>query len=295
MLVVFYSISLFYFNFKGFSIKFALENLAILLCLVFILFIIKFILEKNQLTKNNSYTLLIFVFLLALYDLSLHNNPLIITTLTLLFSFRKIYSLRKITNTDTKLYDAGFWIGISVLLNYWSVIYLLLVYFAIIIYKIGNFRRIFIPILGVLTPIFIYFTYCFVFGNIDTFYNLFEFNKLLFSFEFINKIEILIPSILFTVLLIVSVFTGYLRNSSAIKRDKDAWHLITLHLFLSILLIVFMQNKNSSEILFLMFPASIIITKFLQDLKSIFLKNIILYLFLSISILVYFLKFFSKT
>jgi len=129
------------------------------------LMIVNFIVKKNKLTKDNLYALLLIVFLLGTYPEAMFSYRIVLTNMVLIFGFRKIYSLRSGLDTKLKLFDACFWIGIATLLYSWSIFYLLLVYVGMIIHQKLTVKNLFIPIVGFMAPILIYFTYCLYFED----------------------------------------------------------------------------------------------------------------------------------
>jgi len=287
LLVYFVSANLL-FNFNGFSTLFLAERTGIFLGFIVMLLILNFIIQKNNLTQNNSYALLIVALLLGTFYETMFSNVLLFANITLLLGFRKIYSLKSGTNTKQKFFDAGFWVGISALIDPWSIFYVVLIYFAILIYQKMDFRNIFIPLIGVATPIFIYFTYCFYFDNLELFYSKWMFNPNL-DFGNYNQFKYLIPIAFLLTLLIWSIVALSPKMGTEGINIKRSWRLVLNHLLISVFIIISSPVKNGSEIFFIVFPLSIVVANFLKKSDSKNFKNLILYLILVISIVVYFL------
>lgn len=278
----------FLFNIKGFSALILVERFGIFLGLILLMLILNFIIQKNNLTQNNSYALLIVTLLFGTFYETMFSNQLLFTNIALYLSFRKIYSLRSGKSTKQKLFDAGFWVGISALINPWSIFFIALIYLAIVIYQRMDFRNIFIPFIGVATPIFIYFTYCFYFDSVELFNARWIFNPN-FNFANYNQFKFLIPITFLLTLVIWSIAVLTPKIGAEGINVKRSWRLVINHLLISALIIFLSPLKNGSEMFFMVFPLSIIVANFLKKSNSKNFKNLILYLILIISIVVYFL------
>jgi len=265
-----------------------IKKLVFFLCLILLLLIFNFIIQKNKLSSDNSYALLLVVLLLGTFYKSFLSNVVIFTNIGLLLSYRKIYSLRSGVNTKMKVFDAAFWIGISTLIYSWSILYLLLIYIGLLIYEKVSVKNLLIPIVGFVTPIIIFFTYHLYFESLAVFYNCFNFEVNL-DFGAYYSLKFLAPILFLIIILgwaIVSVTPRIVLISNKLKL---AWNVVLNHLLISIVIVVLSSTKNGSEMFYLVFPSVIIIANFIQKTQSLFFKNLLLYLFLIISIVVYFL------
>ncbi len=288
LLFAYYCISILMGDFNSFSVLFIVDKLFYFFWYVLFLLIVNFIIKKNKLTQDNSYALLLIVFMLGTFPKTIFLNYIVFSNITLLLSYRKIYSLRSEINTKIKLFDAAFWIGISTLIYSWSALYIFLIYIGIFIYQKVSFKNLLIPIVGFITPVFIYFTYSFYFDSLTTFYERFDYNFNLVFIEY-NSLKFLMPIILLIIILLWSILLATPKIILISNTLKFSWSVLINHLLISIVIIIFSPVKNGAEFFYLVFPASIIITNFLERSKSTIFKNILLYLFLAISISVYFL------
>jgi len=288
LLFIYYCISILTEGFNNFSVLFIVNKLLYFFWYVLYLLVVIFIIKKNKLTQDNSYALLLTVFMLGTFSKTNFLSYIIFSNIALLLSFRKIYSLKNGINTKIKLFDAAFWIGISTLIYSWSILYMLLIYIGIFIYQKASFKNLLIPIVGFVTPIFIYFTYCFYFDSLPVFYERFNYNfKLVFVAY--NSLKFLIPITLLITVLLWAILLATPKIILISNNLKFSWNVLINHLLISIIIIIFSPIKNGVEFFYLVFPASIIIANFLERSKSTIFKNVILYLFLVISISVYFL------
>ena len=288
LLFINYMVAAFLWKFESFSFIFILRTMGFFILFLALLFIMKFIVQKNNLTQDNSYVLLLTVLLLSTFHETMFANDIVFANIILLFSFRKIFSLKSGMNTKQKLFDAGFWIGIATLIYSWSFPFLLLIYVAMLIYDRLNFKNIFIPLVGLGTPIIIYFTYCLYFDDLITFYSTLEFIPG-FNYTTYNQFKYLIPIAFLLTLFLWSVASLFPYVAKMGVNYKRSFNLVFSHLLISAIIISLSPVKNGSEMFFMIFPFTVIVTNFLQKSQSENFKNLILYLFFVISAGVYFL------
>ena len=134
-LFIYYTVASIIFDFNVFSAFLLLERLGVFCVFVVFILLVNFIIQKNNITQNNSYALLLIVLLLGTFHETMFSNSLLFSNFVLLLAFRKVYSLRSGFNTKQKLFDAGFWVGIASLIYVWSFLFIVLIYLAILIYQ----------------------------------------------------------------------------------------------------------------------------------------------------------------
>ncbi|MCF6180550.1 DUF6427 family protein [Lutibacter sp.] len=288
LLFIYYFFATFYVSANNLSIN-LFGNILILFVLgVIWVLVFNFIVSKNKLTLDNLYGLLLGVIFLGTFYESMFSSKLLLTNILLLLAFRKIYSLSSNLNTKMKLFDVAFWIGIASLIYFWSFLFFILIYVGIILYKKVSIRNLIIPIVGFITPIFLYFTYCFYLNKLPLFYQKFDINFSL-DFNYYSLTKYLLPLILISLMIIWSIIRVTPSIVLVSNKLKQKWILLLNHLVVAIIVVGLSEIKNGSELLFLIFPAAIIIANFIPKLKSSLFKNVIIYLFLALSISVYFL------
>ena len=288
LLFVYYFFATFYVYTNNISVKLFASRLALFFLYIIWVLVFNFIVSKNKLTSNNLYGLLLGVIFLGTFYQSFFATKLLISNLFLLLAYRKIYSLSKKSNIKLKLFDAAFWIGIASLIYFWSFLFFVIIYVGIILYKKITTRNLIIPFIGFILPILIYFTYCFYLNQLPQFYQKIDLNFNL-DFGFYSLLKYLIPIILLVAMLLFSVLRVTPNIVLVSNKLKQTWILLLNHLLIAIIVTGLSEVKNGSEMLFLMFPAGIIIANLIPKLKSKLLKNVLLFLFFTVSISVYFL------
>ncbi len=286
LLTIVFIITTVSFTSTDFTLTNLTKKLILFAFLVATLFIINFIVRKNGLTKNNSYVILLVVFCFAIFPFSTLNSQLLGTHFLLLLAYRRIYSLRTTKDIKDKIFDASFWIGIATLIYPWSFLYLTLVFFAVFYFNKLTLKNTIIPLVGFITPIFIYGVYLLLIDDFDTF-DL----KLVSSLSILsyNSFKLLIPIALISGFLIWAIFPTTIKIIAVNNEFRASWFLLLMHLLISVFVIIPSPIKNGSEFLFLFFPTAIIFTNYLQIIEEKWFKEVFLYFFLAATITIYLL------
>lgn len=264
-----------------FFVKYGLFLLAAILTV----FVLNFIIRKNALCEDNSYAILFYILLWGLFPNSLLNGGVFVSNFILLFAFRRLYSLRSPLRTQEKIFDSAFWIGIASIFYLWSFLFLLLVYAAIWLFRRADWKNIWIPIVGYITPVFLAYTYLLAFDDVERFIQIWTFDFRL-DVSLYNSFDFLWPVVFTGLLLLFSIYPTT-RKSLLAKIDfKSTWQLLIVHLAVSLVVILIAPEKDGSEFSFLFFPLTIVFANFLQILERYWIKEGILYLFLLSLILI---------
>lgn len=288
LLFLVYTLGTIYISTSDISMAYFFKKLYYFSLLLFMLFIFNFIIRKNMLTDDNSYALFLFTILLGVFPNSMESTSVILANFFLLFSFRKIYSLRSNFKTIEKIFDSAFWIGIACLFYSWSWVYLLLIYVALLLFRKTNLRNILIPLIGFFTPIFLIFVYYYATENLNTFYNFWRLNYI-FDFSIYKENRFIFPMIILAIFVIISIFPMLKKSFMAKKDFKNTWVVVNFHILIALFMVIVSPQKNGSEFFFLFFPLSILFANELQNIKKYWLKESILYFFVVVYGLVYLL------
>ena len=265
-----------------------LKGTIFLVLFLVIFYVYNFIISKNNLTLDNSFAYFFFIILvMAILSDLIDYQALMLTIIYLLF-IRKIYSLRSEKGVLEKLFDSGFWLGVLYIQERFFVLFFILIYMASYLNKKTTIHTLFAPFIGFATPLFLYFTYFFWFDKTEEFTNLFKFN-LIFDIELYAQKKyfwLLISLLFFT---IIALFFKSAKAFSINDTFRKSWILLILNFTLLIFFLLFLPQKNGSELVFILFPISVILANGIEMIKKKILKNSILFLFLTGAFIVCFL------
>ena len=290
ILVAFY-ILVFYlvFNFSNlFSSTFPviLEEIGVLLLILLSVFLVNFVSGRNELTGKNAFKTVLFGGFICMFPEVLKNNPVIIANLFVLLALRRIISLKSQREIPQKIFDATFWICIASLFYFWSILFLFLVYFGILIHVGHRFKNWLIPIIAFLT-LFSLVTCGSLLLN-DSFYTFSNWlQESNFDFTAYREMGVLIPVAFLFALMLWSSFFYVSVIQKAGATAKNSLFMVLLMLFLALTLAVMAPTKDSSELLFSFAPLAIIVTNYFQVTHDKWFKEILLILVVVLPVLLW--------
>ncbi|MFB1040454.1 MAG: hypothetical protein QMC35_08340, partial [Polaribacter sp.] len=144
------------------------------------------------------------------------------------------------------------------------------------------------PLVGFLIPLIIYFTYCLWFDKLYVFINLFYFDTF-YNFIFRPENPYYWITIFILTLSVIAIFLKSPKAFSVNNSFKKSWVLLIINLLVALTFALLVPNKNNTELLFLLFPAAIIIANGFESIGSNFIKNILFVLFLASAIILPFM------
>lgn len=256
------------------------KTILFFVCFLTIL-VFNFIVSKNSLTQNNNYEILFFsLFLLALPNTT-SNGHILVANIFVLFSLRRLITLRSQINVEKKLFDAAFWIAIASLFYFWAGLFFVLIIITLLLYTDNKLKHWIVPFTGTAAVILIGISASIIWY--DNFFGIFNINHTVsYDFSSYNAPQYLITfTVLFSFGLWSSIF--YLKS---IKQKKKAFRpsfkVILFTAIISFLVIVLAPQKNGSEFLFIFAPLAIIITNYVETIQEKWFKEI----FIAVLILV---------
>lgn len=261
-----------------------LEETGVLLLILLSVFLVNFVSGRNELTGRNAFKTVLFGGFICMFPEVLRNNQVIISNLFVLLALRRIISLRSQRETIQKIFDATFWICIASLFYFWSILFLFLVYFGVLVHVGHRFKNWLVPIIAFLALLSLVTCGSLYFN--DSFYTFSNwFQESNFDFTAYREPALLIPvAFLFALMLWSSFFyMGVIQKAST--TSKNSLFMVLLMLLLSLTLAVLAPTKDSSELLFSFAPLAIIVTNYFQATSDKWFREILLLLVVLLPVL----------
>ncbi|MFV8280825.1 DUF6427 family protein [Christiangramia marina] len=274
LLVIFYTSVNFFHLENGFEILDLLQKIGVLGLLVLSLFVLNFIAKKNELTKRSAYKTLLFAIFAISFSELLANTPVIISNLCILLALRRIISLKSHKFVQQKIFDATFWIAIATLYNFWSVLFFLLIFFAILNFA-SAFKNWLVPFVAFLAVAMLTVTFhLLVYDELYTLNDWFQTSN--FDFRRYNVASILVPLSIILGLLFWTLIQYFSAIQKASITRRPVLSMILFCLVISIAVAIFAPTKNGSELIFFFVPLSIIASNYFDSKKDRIFKEILL-------------------
>ena len=264
-----------------------LQKTGLVLILLGTIFLSSFISKRNGLSRDSTYTAFFyFLFLLFFPDL-LDNTNLILANFFILLAIRRLVSLQTLKETKEKLFDASLWIFIAALFQFWSILYILLVFISVIFHVSRDYRNWVIPFIA-LFAVSILFVLCSLIFEIHSIAFLLEKSKINLSLDyFTNNYQNAAFSIYATIALffVISMFTTL---SSRPLVLLSSYKKVIASFFIGILVFVLSANKSNELLVFTFAPLAIMATSHIEISQPKLKEEIVLFVLLACSFFTFF-------
>jgi hypothetical protein len=250
-------------------------------------FLTSFISKRNGLSKDSTYTAF-FYFLFLLFFPDVFNNPnLVFSNFFILLAIRRLVSLQTLKETKEKLFDASLWIFIAALFQFWSILYMFLVFISIIFHVSRDYRNWVIPFIA-LFAVSILFISCSLIFEINSIAFLKESSKISLSVDyFTNNYQNAAFSIYVTVALffVISIFSTL---SSRPLVLLSSYKKVIASFFIGILVFILSANKSNELLVFTFAPLAILATAHIEIAQPKLKEEIVMFVLLACSLFAFF-------
>ena len=247
------------------------------------LFVLDFFVSKNNLTKRNSYKILMFGLFVAVLPETLSNSKLLIANLFILLALRRIISLRSRKEIKKKLFDAAFWISLASLLFFWASLFYVLIFLALFLHSIEDVKNWIIPFIGILCVAIITASYMILTG-IDFESYRHGFFDVSFDFTPLNSQRIIIAA---TLLLSYGVWASFYFMRSIkqqLKSYRPSFVIVIMSSLIALIIILVSPYKDGSEFIFLFAPLAIIMSNYLEVIPEKWFKEGLILMLILVSL-----------
>lgn len=250
--------------------------------------LLNFIILKNNLTKNNNFAELLFLFFVLFFPEIFKSGNVLIANFFALLALRRLMSLRSMKNTKEKLFDASFWIFIATLFHFWAICFIVLVFISVLLDFSRDYKNWLIP--------FIAF---FVVGILLIAVNLMVDNEILiylkqqtaisFNFYYFDSTAQNIAFATFSAIALLFTFNMGMTLSAKPLNLQSSYKKVMAWFFVAVFVFVLSPNKSNAILLFCLPPLSIMGANYLQGVQIRIVREIMLILLFVLSLVFYFL------
>ena len=260
-----------------------------LLLLIGSLFITNFITKRNGLSKDNSYTFLLFFIFLILFPKTLSNGYLIVSNAFILLSLRRLISLQSLIIPKEKIFDASLWIFAASLFNFWCILFIILVYISIILDVSRDYRNWLIPIIAFFV-IVIMTTMGVLIFNIGSFSNYFESITVNFDLKYIETIFQNLAVAIYIVTALFAFFAMLYILPKKLSNYHHSYQKIIFCFIIGLAVFFISPNKDNSMLIYTFVPVSIMLTNYLETIEKYWLKESIVGFIITASVVTFILQ-----
>jgi Family of unknown function (DUF6427) len=280
LLAVMLIVSYFLFQFCRENIVYNAESYLFLLVnfglIIFSLILTNFISLKNTLTKNDHFALLLFLIFVLFFPTILQNFSILLSNLFLLLALRRLISLKSLVSPKEKIFDASFWIFLSAIFHFWSIIYIVLVFLSIIYHSGKDYKNWLLPFVSFMCVWLLY-----IFFNL-IFYDTYQVEKSLFSvdFTFFNN-QNLYQNMAFSVYVSISVLffaSQIIQYPNKPLNMQSSYKQVYFSFILAMAIYVFSANKTNDLLIYSFAPLSILGANMFEKMEDTIYKEVSLWL-----------------
>ncbi|WP_278019987.1 hypothetical protein [Flavobacterium ginsengisoli] len=135
----------------------AFQKVSLLCFILASFFMINFIVKKNGLSKDNGYSILFYLLFILFFPTIFNNSNVIYANFFILLALRRLISLQSLKASKEKIFDAAFWIFVASLFQFWSILFIILVYISIIFHVSRDYRNWVLPFIALLAVTILFY------------------------------------------------------------------------------------------------------------------------------------------
>lgn len=248
-----------------------------------------YVAKKNDVSKDNAFVLLFYFLLLLFFPKAFDNFYLIAANFFILLSFRRLLSLKALKNSKEKIFDASFWVFVASLFHFWSILFLLVVFIAILFHVAKDYRHWLLPFVAFFAVAILYAVVVMVFEIDATSYFLENSAIQLKLNYFTRSTQNWVFSVFTTVALffLVAMFFSYSKKPLS---THTSYKLVIVTFVVAIVVFLLSPFKTNELLLFSLAPLSIMACAHIEMKQTDINKNIVLGVLVLFSLLLFFVQ-----
>jgi hypothetical protein len=269
------------------SLFLILKKVALFCILLASIFITNFVVKKNGLSKDSTYTIFFYFLLLLFFPSVLDNTNLIVSNFFILLALRRLISLQSLKASKEKIFDASLWIFLASLFHFWSIIFIVLVFISIIFHVSRDYRNWFLPFIAFFTAAILFLLYAAVF-NVNVIEYITRSVTTDFSIDyFTNNYQNAAFSIYATIALffVISMFATLSNRPQLLH---VSFKKIIASFFIGIVIFLISSNKSNDLLLFTFAPLAVMATSHIEIVQLKLKQEIVLFVFILCSLFAFF-------
>ncbi|MCD9574700.1 DUF6427 family protein [Flavobacterium soyae] len=259
-----------------------------LLCFIFAsFFMINFIVKKNGLSKDNGYAIF-FYLLFILFFPTIFNHPNVVyANFFVLLALRRLISLQSLKSSKEKIFDASFWIFMASLFQFWSILFLILVFISIIFHVSRDYRNWVLPFIALLAVAVVFYMISLMF-HIDAVKFVQE--RAIIDFRinyFKNNYENGALSI-YAAVVVFFVFSMLTTLSNRPQIVHTSYKKVVACFFIAVLVYIISPDKSNDLLLFSIAPLAMMAASHVEYMQQKLNNEIVFYVLILCSLFTFF-------
>lgn len=265
----------------------AFQKVSLLCFILASFFMINFIVKKNGLSKDNGYAILFYLLFILFFPTIFNNSNVIYANFFVLLALRRLISLQSLKASKEKIFDAAFWIFIASLFQFWSILFLILVYISIIFHVSRDYRNWVLPFIALLAVTILFYMTSLIL-NFDAVAFIQERAVIDFRIDYFkNNYENAALSI-YTAVALFFVTSMLMTLSNRPQIVHSSYKKIVACFFIAAFVYIISPNKSNDLLLFSIAPLSIMATSHVEYMQQKLNNEIVYYTLIVCSLFTFF-------
>lgn len=265
----------------------AFQKVSLLCFILASFFMINFIVKKNGLSKDNGYSILFYLLFILFFPTIFNNSNVIYANFFILLALRRLVSLQSLKASKEKIFDAAFWIFVASLFQFWSILFIILVYISIIFHVSRDYRNWVLPFIALLAVTILFYMTSLIL-NIDAIAFIQEKAVIDFRIDYFkNNYENAALSI-YTAVALFFVTSMLMTLSNRPQIVHSSYKKVVACFFIAAFVYIISPNKSNDLLLFSIAPLTIMATSHVEYMQQKLNNEIVYYTLIVCSLFTFF-------
>lgn len=263
------------------------EKALVFLLLLGSFFFTNFIIKKNGLSKDSTFTVFVLLLLFLFFPSVFDNSKLILSNFLVLLGMRRLISIQTLKAAKEKIFDAALCFFVASLFHFWAILFVILVFLVILFHVSRDYRHWILPILAAITVAVIY-TFVSLIFNPNWIQTLQDSTKISFRIDYFQNVYQNIALSIYATVILFFVVSFLSTLSSRPLILQSSFQIILMALAIGIAIYVVSPNKSNDLLIYTFAPLALIATFHLEWSQIKWQNEAVLYTLLALGLFTYF-------
>lgn len=253
------------------------EKIAAFVLIFASLFLSNFIVKKNFLTKDSSYTLYFYLIFMLFFPKLWGDFRLLLANFFILLALRRLVSLQTLKSPKEKIFDACLWILVASVFQFWALLFFFLVYISILFHVSRDFRNWLIPIVVVFIMGILFIAYSLHFAPGTVSYYLSQ-ETVNYNLDYFQNPSENIAFSMFVVAVLFFFIPAVITLTNKPLNLQASYKKIVIANFLGGVLFAISMSKSNELLVFMIFPMAVMATNRIEYMHNKLQQELILFI-----------------
>lgn len=274
MVLVFFLLYQFWQPSQDLTVSVLFQKVAIGALVFASLFVVNFIVKKNNISKSNSYTILFYLIFLLFFPDIFGNINIVLANFFILLALRRLMSLHSSKSYKEKIFDASLWIFVASFFHFWSILFIVLVFISFFIHVSRDYKNWLLPFIALFAAsmTFMLFALLIDSSQIDHVLNGMNVNFRIDYFANVNQNIAFSIYVTMALFFIVSLLMTFNQRPLLLQTSYTK---IIIAFVIGVAIFLLSPNKSNEVLLFTMAPLSMIATSSIEFSQSKLQKEVV--------------------